>query len=73
MQAIEWALPDARPLHALGELVALGYYRGIVRKPGEIEALDASHTGFVNHMHTLARQYQLDAMTRIIRQGFAVG
>ena len=50
-----------------------GYYRGIVRKLDEIEALDASHTGFVNHMHTLARQYQLDAMTRIIRQGFAVG
>ena len=41
----------------------------------QLHALDASHTGFVNHMHTLARQFQfqLDAMTRIIRQGFAVG
>ena len=73
VQAIEWAPPDARPLHALDELVALGYCRGIVRKLDEIEALDASHTGFVNHMHTLARQFQLDAMTRIIRQGLAVG
>ena len=73
VQAIEWALPDAQLLHALDELVALGYYRGIVRKLDEIEALDASHTGFVSHMHTLARQFQLDAMTRIIRQGLAVG
>ena len=73
VQAIEWALPDAQQLQALDELVTLGYFRGIVRKLDEIEALDASHTGFVNHMHTLARQFQLDAMTRIIRQGLVVG
>ncbi|MDE2629268.1 MAG: response regulator, partial [Burkholderiales bacterium] len=38
VQPIEWALPGAQQLHALDELVALGYYRGIVRKLDEIEA-----------------------------------
>ena len=35
----------------------------------EIEALDARHAGFVEHLRSLARQFQLEAMTRIIRQG----
>ncbi|MGK2897896.1 MAG: hybrid sensor histidine kinase/response regulator [Burkholderiaceae bacterium] len=69
---IEWTLPEAPQLRALDELVNLGYFRGIVRKLDEIEALDASHAGFVNHMRGLARQFQLDAMTRIIRQGLEV-
>jgi CheY-like chemotaxis protein len=70
-QSIEWALPDAQQLHSLDELVNLGYFRGIVRKLDEIESRDESHAGFVNHLRKLARQFQLDAMTRIIRQGLA--
>jgi CheY-like chemotaxis protein len=70
-QPIEWALPDAQQLHSLDELVNLGYFRGIVRKLDEIESRDESHAGFVNHLRKLARQFQLDAMTRIIRQGLA--
>jgi CheY-like chemotaxis protein len=69
---LDWALPDAAHLRALDELVDLGYFRGIVRKLDEIEALDARHAGFALHMRGLARQFQLDAMTRIIRQGLAV-
>ncbi|HWH83092.1 MAG TPA: ATP-binding protein, partial [Burkholderiaceae bacterium] len=69
---LDWALPDAAHLRALDELVDLGYFRGIVRKLDEIEALDARHAGFALHMRALARQFQLDAMTRIIRQGLAV-
>ena len=49
--------------------MSLGYFRGIVRKLDEIEALDPSHAGFVGHLRGLAQQFQLDAMTRIIRQG----
>jgi CheY-like chemotaxis protein len=69
VQPLEWALPDAEHLRSLDELVSLGYFRGIVKKLDEIEALDASHAGFVGHLRNLAQQFQLDAMTRIIRQG----
>ena len=58
---------------SLGYLCSLGYFRGIVRKLDEIESLDPSHAGFVQHLRSLARQFQLDAMTRIIRQGLALG
>ncbi|MBC8056710.1 MAG: response regulator [Rhizobiales bacterium] len=66
--AVDWALPGAAQLRALDELVSLGYYRGIVRKLDEIEAEGAGHAGFVGHLRSLAQQFQLDAMTRIIRQ-----
>ena len=65
---IDWALPGAAHLRALDELVSLGYYRGIVRKLDEIESLDAAHAGFVGHLRVLAQQFQLEAMTRIVRQ-----
>ncbi|MES3013954.1 MAG: ATP-binding protein [Pseudomonadota bacterium] len=64
----EGSLPDAEHLRALDELVSLGYYRGIVRKLDEIEALAADHAAFVSHLRVLAQQFQLDAMTRIVRQ-----
>jgi len=41
------ALPDAAQLRALDELVALGYYRGIVRKIDVIENADPAQRGFV--------------------------
>jgi signal transduction histidine kinase/CheY-like chemotaxis protein/purine-cytosine permease-like protein len=63
-----WVPPAPPYLRALDELVSLGYYRGIVRKLDEIEALGASHAGFVNHLRLLAREFQLDAMARVIRQ-----
>jgi len=66
--AINGALPDAEHLQALDELVSLGYFRGIVRKLDEIEAADPAHAGFAEQLRGLARQFQLDAMTRVIRQ-----
>ncbi len=63
-----WVLPDDAALKALQELVALGYFRGIVKKLDEIEAADAAHTSFVQHLRGLARQFQLEAMTRVIRK-----
>ena len=66
--ANEWSLPAASQLRALDDLVSLGYYRGIVRKLDEIVASDPGHAAFANHLRSLAQQFQLDAMTRIIRQ-----
>ena len=66
--AAAWVLPDVAHLQALEELVALGYFRGIVKKLDEIEADNAAHAGFVAHLRGLARQFQLDAMTRVLRQ-----
>jgi len=65
----DWTLPDAAHLRALDELIVLGYYRGIVRKLDEIDALSASHAGFVAHLRGLAQQFQLEAMTRVVRSG----
>ena len=66
--AAAWVLPDVAQLRALEELVGLGYFRGIVKKLDEIEKDNAAHAGFVAHLRGLARQFQLDAMTRILRQ-----
>ena len=67
--SIEWVLPEPVHLRALDELIGLGYYRGIVRKLDEIEQQSASHAGFVAHLRGLAQQFQLEAMTRIVRSG----
>ena len=69
--AADWALPAVEHLRALDELVGLGYYRGIVRKLDEIEAQAPAHAGFTAHLRVLAQQFQLDAMTRVIRQSLA--
>jgi signal transduction histidine kinase/CheY-like chemotaxis protein/purine-cytosine permease-like protein len=63
-----WVLPGDDTLKALQELVSLGYFRGIVKKLDEIDAESPTHSGFVQHMRDLARQFQLDAMTRVIRK-----
>ena len=64
-------MPEAEHLRALDELVSLGYYRGIVKKLDEVEADDPACAGFVGQLRLLARQFQLDVMTRIIRQGLS--
>jgi len=66
--ALDGALPEPEQLRALDELVSLGYFRGIVRKLDEIEAEDPAQAAFVNNLRGMARQFQLDAMTRVIRQ-----
>ena len=66
--AIDGALPDAEQLRALDELVSLGYFRGIVRKLDDIEARDPARAAFVGRLRAMAQNFQLDAMTRVIRQ-----
>jgi signal transduction histidine kinase/purine-cytosine permease-like protein/ActR/RegA family two-component response regulator len=63
--------PAAQHLRALDELVGLGYYRGIVEKLAEIEALDPRHAAFAARLRALAQQFQLDAMARLIREAIA--
>jgi signal transduction histidine kinase/CheY-like chemotaxis protein/purine-cytosine permease-like protein len=63
-----WVLPSQAALKALQELVGLGYFRGIVKKLDEIEAENAACAPFAQHLRGLARQFQLDAMTRVIKK-----
>jgi signal transduction histidine kinase/CheY-like chemotaxis protein/purine-cytosine permease-like protein len=60
--------PDAPALAALGQVVALGYYRGILNALDDIERSQPAHTTFVTTMRQLARQFQFDAMGQILEQ-----
>ncbi|HEX3140614.1 MAG TPA: ATP-binding protein, partial [Rhizobacter sp.] len=63
-----WVLPDEAQLRALDELIDLGYFRGIVNKLDEIEGENAAHASFVDHLRGLARNFQLDAMSGLVRR-----
>jgi signal transduction histidine kinase/CheY-like chemotaxis protein/purine-cytosine permease-like protein len=63
-----WVLPDEHHLKALDELISLGYFRGIVKKLDEIEGENAAHASFVGHLRGLARNFQLDAMSGLVRR-----
>ena len=58
--------PDAPALAALREVVGLGFYRGIMNQLDTIEAGQPACTVFVTELRTLARQFQFEAMGRIL-------
>jgi signal transduction histidine kinase/DNA-binding NarL/FixJ family response regulator len=60
--------PAEDRLRALGEMIDLGYFRGIVRLLDAIEAETPACAPFVGHLRELARQFQLDAMTGVLRK-----
>nr|WP_232727863.1 ATP-binding protein [Acidovorax sp. 69] len=60
--------PDANALTALGQVVALGYYRGILNTLDDIERSQPAHSIFVTTMRQLAKQFQFDAMGQILEQ-----
>ena len=60
--------PPVAHLVALEQLIGLGYLRGILTKLAEIERIDPRHAEFVRILRDLARQFQFDAMTEIIRK-----
>jgi len=60
--------PAEARLQALHDTAQLGYLRGIVRLLDEIEAESPECAGFVAHLRELARQFQLDAMTGVLRK-----
>jgi hypothetical protein len=66
--AAHWVFPDEAQLRALDELISLGYFRGIVKKLDEIEGENAAHASFVAHLRGLARNFQLDAMSGLVRR-----
>ncbi|RQP21719.1 ATP-binding protein [Piscinibacter terrae] len=64
----EFVLPDERRIKALEDHIQLGYFRGIVRQLDEIAAESPQCAAFVAHMRDLARQFQLDAMSGVLRK-----
>ncbi|TXT39359.1 MAG: periplasmic sensor hybrid histidine kinase [Comamonadaceae bacterium] len=60
--------PPSPQLHALLEMVNLGYYRGILNQLDALEAEQSSQAVFVAHMRGLARQFQFETMSKHISQ-----
>lgn len=60
--------PGVERLDALGEMVELGYFRGILKTLDAIADESPQCAAFVAHMRDLARQFQLDAMTGVLRK-----
>jgi signal transduction histidine kinase/CheY-like chemotaxis protein/purine-cytosine permease-like protein len=63
-----FVLPGEDRLHALDEMVNLGYFRGILKQLDAIEAESPACAGFVAHLRELARRFQLDAMSGVLRK-----
>ena len=61
--------PDAAALVALREVVALGFYRGILNQLDTIEARQPGCAALVAELRTLARQFQFETMGRILSEG----
>ena len=64
----EFVYPAEDRLLALDEMVNLGYFRGIVKLLDNIDAESPECAAFVAHMRVLSRQFQLDAMTGLLRK-----
>ena len=62
--SVAWVYPERQTLHALQEVVNLGYYRGILNKLDEIEAGQPASAVFVSDMRLLARQFQFEVMSQ---------
>ncbi|MBU1395897.1 MAG: response regulator [Gammaproteobacteria bacterium] len=60
--------PDPAQLATLGELIDLGYMRGILNKLDEIERLDSVHGEFVRVIRSLAGRFQFEAMKEVLRK-----
>ncbi|MDO9402735.1 MAG: ATP-binding protein [Polaromonas sp.] len=61
--------PDDAQLGGLREVVVLGYYRGIMNKLDELEALQPDCHAWADDMRVLARQFQFEAISRHIHEG----
>jgi signal transduction histidine kinase/CheY-like chemotaxis protein len=62
--AADWRWPASQSLRSLQEMVELGYYRGIMNKLGEIEAMQPECGDFAAAMRERASQFQFEAMSR---------
>jgi signal transduction histidine kinase/purine-cytosine permease-like protein len=62
------ALPDPERLHALQDAVSLGHVRGVLRLLDVLDAERPACRDFSDRLRTLARQFQLDAMSGLLRK-----
>ena len=53
-------------------MIDLGYFRGILTLLDTIEAESPACASFVAHLRDLARRFQLDAMSGVLRKARAV-
>ena len=60
--------PGPEHMAALGELIDLGYVRGILNKLDEIELLAPAHAEFARMMRALAGRFQFEAMKEVLRK-----
>jgi signal transduction histidine kinase/CheY-like chemotaxis protein/purine-cytosine permease-like protein len=63
-----FVLPGEERLRALADMVDLGYFRGILGLLDAIEAETPASAGFVAHLRELARRFQLDAISGVLRK-----
>ncbi|WP_418320308.1 ATP-binding protein [Piscinibacter sakaiensis] len=63
--------PCAAHRQALQAVIEIGYLRGILRQLDQIEAEDRRCRAFVAQMRTLARNFQLDAMSGLLGRAAA--
>lgn len=61
--------PSIDLLRELDELVSMGYIRGILNKVEEIEASDQAISEFVQVVRRLVSQFQLDALSSLVKKG----
>ena len=59
--------PNRAQLGALQEVVTLGFYRGILNQLDALEAAQPECAGFVANMRELARQFQFEAMSQVLK------
>jgi hypothetical protein len=62
VQPAQLAYPERSQLDALRELLALGYYRGILNQLDDIELASPHCAPFVANMRELAKQFQFETM-----------
>lgn len=63
--------PSQELLRELDELVSLGYIRGILNKVEEIESSDQRISEFVRVVRRLVSQFQLEALSSLVKKGLS--
>ncbi|HEX5698650.1 MAG TPA: ATP-binding protein, partial [Rhodoferax sp.] len=66
-QATALVYPDRAQLDALREVVTLGFYRGILNQLDALEAAQPECASFVARMRELARQFQFETMSQLLK------
>ncbi len=68
---VAMAWPNAEALRILDEQVSSGYVRGVHKMLDQIAAAEPQCAAFIEQMRHMAKGFQLDAMSALLRQGQA--